>query len=121
LSVFAQSLHRHGLAIAAGTISRVPSSNGGRVVSERPILIFNKGAAALRNPDQLGRGSIMSRQIIALVVAAIVGISTNVFVLTDAMAQYGPDSGRVGPNTRYNPSGVYYHHRHGNYYHGGYR
>jgi hypothetical protein len=62
----------------------------------------------------------MSRQIISLVVAASVAISSIALVSTNAMA-FGPDSGRIGPNARYNPSGVYYHHRHGTYYHGGYR
>jgi hypothetical protein len=64
----------------------------------------------------------MSRQIISLVVAAIVAISSIALVSTNAMAQgYGAnDSGRAGPNVRYRPSGVYYRH-HGYYYHGGYR
>jgi len=48
----------------------------------------------------------MSRQIISLVVATIVGLSSIAFVSTNAMA-YGPDSGRMGPNARYNPGGVY--------------
>jgi len=61
----------------------------------------------------------MSRPIISLVVAAIVGISSIAFVSTNAVA-YGPDSGRMGPNARYNHSGVYYRH-HGNYWHRGYR
>jgi hypothetical protein len=56
----------------------------------------------------------MSRRIISLVLAAAVGISSIALVSMNAMA-FGPDSGRVRPNVRYNPSGVYYHHRHGTY------